>query len=349
MSLSGTDLSHDYFTEVVRPLVDERWPGLPLAAGRFGSGSDVLGLDDALSRDHDWGLRLTILVEQDVVEPIRVWLAQQLPPEYRGHPTRFATTWHPVPTVQVEVSTADEFVSSRTGVGPEPLGITDWLSLTGQSVLEVTAGGVFADDAGAFAAIRNRFDWYPDDVWRYVLAAEWARIGQEFPFVGRAASRGDEVGSGLIAGRIAVAAMRLGFLLERRWPPYSKWLGTMFADLPIAADVAPALTAALGANRWENREAGLATAVTALNERQRHVGLPSVAAAVEPFWDRPFLGIGAVPETLLESITDERVRELPAGIGSIEQVSDSVSVLVSPERRRTVMAALLAGGGSTGR
>jgi hypothetical protein len=34
------------------------------AVGRLGSGSDVLGFDDAISRDHDWGCRLTLLVDE---------------------------------------------------------------------------------------------------------------------------------------------------------------------------------------------------------------------------------------------------------------------------------------------
>ncbi|MGO2360515.1 MAG: DUF4037 domain-containing protein, partial [Brachybacterium tyrofermentans] len=64
-SETGADLSRAYFGQVVRPLLAAHDAGLEVAAARLGSGSDVLGFDDAQSRDHDWGLRLTVLVEDD--------------------------------------------------------------------------------------------------------------------------------------------------------------------------------------------------------------------------------------------------------------------------------------------
>ena len=59
---SGVDIARTYYFEVVRPLLALRFPGMPHAAGRLGGGSDVLGLDDETSRDHDWGLRLNLFV-----------------------------------------------------------------------------------------------------------------------------------------------------------------------------------------------------------------------------------------------------------------------------------------------
>lgn len=349
MTSTGTDLARGYYTDVVAPLLAARWPGLPHAAGRLGSGSDVLGLDDEMSRDHDFGLRLALLVATDVVEPIRAHLALELPSEYRGYPTRFGTTWHPIPTTQIEVSTAERFARSRLGVDPGGLGVADWLSLTGQSVLEVTAGEVFVDSAGVLSRIRQDLSWYPDDVWRYVLAAEWARIGQELPFVGRTGARGDDIGSRLVAARIGVAILRLGFLLERHWPPYAKWLGTAFAGLPRAGRAAPALASALSAGSWHEREAFLADALTAMHDLQRDIGLPTADPVVHPFYDRPFLGLGGTPEALLDSITDEAVQALPRGIGSIEQWSDNVDLLTSPARRVAAASAVLGGRSATAR
>ncbi len=64
--------------------------------------------------------------------------------------------------------------------------------------------------------------------------------------MGRTAEKGDELGSQLVAARIVRDLVRLCFLLERRYPPYMKWLGSAFARLESAADIGPALDARWG-------------------------------------------------------------------------------------------------------
>ena len=58
----GAALAQAYSAEVVEPLLERLVPDLRFATARLGSGSDVLGYDDGTSRDHDWGLRLTVVV-----------------------------------------------------------------------------------------------------------------------------------------------------------------------------------------------------------------------------------------------------------------------------------------------
>lgn len=332
----GIELAQAYAAAVVSPLVASRWPRMPYAAARLGSGSDVLGLDDATSRDHDWGLRLNLLVPVGAVAEVDRGLAADLPETFAGHPVRFATTWDPVVRQRVQVDTAAGFAYSRLGVDPtRGLTVPDWLGLTGQAVLEVTAGPVFRDDAGELTGIRRRLEWYPDDLWRHLVAVDWARLGQELPFVGRTAARGDDLGSRLLTARLAQVSMHLGFLLERRWPPYAKWFGTAFAALPHAGAVRSDLLAATRADTGPAREAGLVAALRALARLQGLVGLPEVTDPVEPFWDRPFHGIReSVVRDLLDSVTDPQVRALPLGVGSAEQWSENVDVLVHAERRR---------------
>ena len=61
--LSGIEFGAAFHRDAVGPLLSQELPGLRYAAARLGSGSDVLGLDDVMSRDHDWGGRLTLLVD----------------------------------------------------------------------------------------------------------------------------------------------------------------------------------------------------------------------------------------------------------------------------------------------
>lgn len=92
---------------------------------------------------------------------------------------------------RVEVAAPADLDRSRTGLDVGAgLRTTDWLSLTGQALLEVTAGPVFEDTSGEITALRERLAWYPHDVWLHVLAADWARIEKELPFVGRTGQRG---------------------------------------------------------------------------------------------------------------------------------------------------------------
>jgi hypothetical protein len=255
---------------------------------------------------------------------------------------RFATTGDPRLRHRVEVTTVEAFVRSRLGVDASaPLTVEQWLAVTGQGVLEVTGGRVFEDTVfedtdGRLSAVRNRLAWYPHDLWLHLVAVDWARAGEELPFVGRTGARGDELGSRLVAARVAGVLVHLGFLLERRWPPYAKWRGVAGVGLPQAGPALRHLTNALGAHSWQEREDGLCVAADLLLDVQRRAGLPTDPGrrAVEPFYDRPFRGIGQhVEEALLAAVRDPQVRGLPRGVGSVEQWSDNVRVLTSPALR----------------
>jgi hypothetical protein len=337
VDVSGAALSRRYYDEVVGPAVVGRWPGLPHAAGRLGSGSEVLGFDDDMSRDHDFGLRVNLLVPPGMTQQIDAYLGAVLPDVFDGHPIRFATTWDPKVRHRVQVEDVPSFVASRTGVtAADALTVSDWLSLTGQAVLEVTAGPVFVDTAGALTLARRCLAWYPDDLWAYVVATDWARMAQELPFVGRTADRGDDLGSRVIASRLAGVAMHLAHLLERRWPPYAKWTGTSLTRLPSAKAAATPLLRAVDARDWRTREQCLVDALLILNRLQRDVELPAVDDPIEPFWDRPYRRIrDEVVTSLEEAITDPAVRALRRGVGSAEQWSHNVDVLVDPRRRLT--------------
>jgi hypothetical protein len=327
-------LARAYYDDVVGPLLVAKWPDLRHAAGRLGSGSDVLGLDDATSRDHDWGLRLTLLVDEKCRDKVDAYLAAELPDLYAGLPTRFPFTGQTESIHHVEVYSPEGFVTGRLGFDPRVgLSAIDWLTVTGQAVLEVIGGPVFVDQAGEITAIRDRLQWYPDDVWHYILACDWLRLQEEMPLMSRAGDLGDDLGSRVIAARLTDIAMHLAFMIERRWPPYPKWRGTLFSRLPCSREVGDALRKTLKADHWRYRQQQLARALEHLLNRQRAVGLPAPGPATVDFWDRPYLHAnGAIAEALLADAP-----ALPRGRGSIEQRTDNVAVLVDPAARRAAI------------
>jgi hypothetical protein len=334
--MTGAELARRFHRDEVAPPLRRHYPRLRYAAARLGSGSDVLGRDDVTSRDHDWGCRLTVLVDgadAAVVPQVHELLERELPERYGDHPTRFATTWDPRVTHRVEVATVTDFVRSRLGVDPlSGMSAYDWLIVTGQSVLEVTAGPVFIDGTAELGAVRRRLTWYPPDLERYVLAAAWQRLAQRMPLVGRTAMRGQELQSRLLCAGLVGDLIRIAFLVSRRWAPYDKWLEAVFRTLPVAgelADLEPAATA----EDWRVREAGLAAAVEVLLRAQRELGLPTPVTAAAPFWDRPYRTVDdAVSRALLAEITDPVLTGLPR-VGSIEQWVDSVDVLTDVRLR----------------
>jgi hypothetical protein len=336
VDVSGAGLARSFAAEVVEPLLDRVFPGLSYATARLGSGSDVLGLDDTMSRDHDWGCRLTLLVEDGAPVPrIIEALERELPQTFQGRPVRFPVTWDAARRHNVDTATVRDFAVGRLGVDPlGGLSAVDWLSLTGQSVLEVTAGPVFTDRTTTLARCRQVLRWYPPDVERYVLAAGWKRLAQQMPFVGRTAERGDELGSRLLCAELAADVVSLAFTLSRRWQPYAKWRGTVFATLPVAARLD--LRRVVAASGWKEREQALAEAAEALLDVQRQRGLPTPARAVTPFWDRPYRTIDEeVVRELLAEIADPEIRRLPPA-GSVEQWIGCVDVLSHAGRRASL-------------
>lgn len=70
---------------------------------------------------------------------------------------------------------------------------------------------------------------------------------------------------------------------------------------------------------------------------QGEQGLPTMEPATEPFFERPHIGVREMAELLTAQIRDPEVRALPVGVGTAEQISDNVSVLVDPALRRRLV------------
>ncbi|TNH30420.1 DUF4037 domain-containing protein [Micromonospora orduensis] len=361
--LPGLTLARRYHEEVVAPILRSRYPELRYAAGLLDGGSELLGLDTARSTDHDWGPRVQLFVgvaDIAAIPHLRAALDVELPTEFLGWPTRFSDGAGRLGIADaagvrhgIAVDELAGWWRDRLGFDPAAgIGTADWLASPTQRLAEVTGGAVFHDGlGGALTARRAAVRWYPPDVWRYVLAAVWTRIAQSEHLPGRCAEVGDELGSRVVTGGIARDVLRLGLLLRRRWPPYDKWLGTVFAGLPGAAPVVAALAVAMGPGAWTRRQSGLVEALETMARWTDETGLATpVRARVVPFHSRPFLVLHAerIVAALRAAVTDPALRGLPP-LGAVDQYVNSVDVLTDATRVRRVADGLWPGDEVTGR
>jgi hypothetical protein len=351
-------LSELFYQEAVRPVLNRQFPGLRYTAALIGSGSEVLGFDTPMSTDHHWGPRLLLFLSDDDytahAEAIRETLCYRLPYTFYGYPTNFsqpdfndngtqllqAVESGPV-NHRVEALTIRAFFSQALSVDPyAEIEVTDWLSFPTQRLRAITSGAVYHDDLD-LNGIREKFAWYPHDVWLYLLAAGWTRIGQEEAFVGRAGYVGDELGSQVIAARLVRDVMRLCFLMEHQYPPYSKWYGTAFSRLVCAVRLRPILQQALLMQTWPEREQALCEAYEVLAAMHNALGITEpLEATVSSYFGRPFRVIHGdrFAAAIKASIQDEQVKHIPTDIGAVDQFSDSTDLLENSGLRERLKA-----------
>jgi hypothetical protein len=352
--IPGIELSRRFYAEAVRPILDAHEPGLPHAAARIGWGSDVLGFDTEMSTDHGWGPTVRIFLrDEDAGQagPIHELLREHLPHEFYGYPVSTVPApgepgtllMHPTTEGPVEhlvtTATVRAFCRERLAYDiDQPIEAPDWLTFPSQRLREITAGAVHHDGVGELTRLRERLAWYPHDVWLYLLAAGWARIGQEEHLMPRAGYVGDELGSALIGSRLVRDIMSLCFLMERQYAPYPKWFGTAFKRLPCAADLAPSLWRAQRAETWPEREAALCAAYASLARAHNALGITEpLPEAASVFHGRPFQVIhgDVFADAICAQIADPEVRRIASQllIGGIDQFSDSTDMHEDMSRR----------------
>ena len=345
----GLQLCEAFYVSAVKPILDADFPNLENAAALVGACSDVLGYDTPISTDHHWGPRvLLFLSEADYATlrtPISEALSAKLPYTVEGFSTNFGEpdeigvrlmreiSSGPV-NHMVEFHTVRAFIKDYLGVHPnDPIRAVDWLTFPEEKLLRVTGGKVFHDGSGELSRAREKFSYYPDDVWLYMLASQWQKISQEEAFVGRCGDVGDELGSRIIASRIVHQLMRLCFLMERTYAPYSKWFGTAFSRLMCAPMLSPVFVRIVSAESWHERERHLSEAYRIVAEKHNALGITEpLSTEVSNYHTRPYLVIHAdrFVDAIKRRIQSEEVKGITPMIGSVDQFSDSTDLLDTP-------------------
>jgi hypothetical protein len=300
----GLVLSRRLFESSVRRDADALLGEDRYAAALLGPGSEVLGLDSERSTDHDWAARVQLFVDAADLDNAK---SLERPGE-------------------VLVTTVGAAFTNWIGWDPATeITLLDWLAAPSNALLMVTAGTVFHDGVGDLTRARAAVAWYPTELWQWMLGCQWRRIAEEHAFVGRAAEAGDDLGSRILTARLARDCIRLAFLIERRYAPYSKWLGSAVTWLRCGDDLHDLLSRAVAASDAEERQARLGDSYELLGRLTNELALtPPLDPKPRPFYTRPYT-VGAADElatALLDAVADPTLRALRPH-GAFDQLFDS--------------------------
>lgn len=305
------DTSRGFFTDVVQPLMERLAPDAAsrMACGVFGYGSEALFRDDDLSRDHHWGLRVDMLLPDEVhresAGAILERIVPELPADYQGFPLREGhVAGHGIAPESLQA-----FLSRTLGLRDAPQTHAEWLDIPEVDIIHVTNGDVWYDGDGEFSRIRAALlDYYPEPVWLRRIS-HWCRYasGMGIYALHRAVKRNNLVYAHTAFSRTLKWSIELAFLLERTYFPYDKWLYSFFQELPIAERMDPLIAESVRADAtWERRIDLLAQLADILDEKMVELG-------VIPAHPK-FTGSDTSSYRLLEHAYGAIVQRLPADV-----------------------------------
>jgi len=305
--MKGLELNRAFFEEI-RPELQRDFPELyaKMAAGLVGNGSECFGYDDAISRDHDWGVSLQLWLpegERGSIPALQAWLraAMERRPEY---PYPQASPY----CAARGVSTVGDFYRSLTGCPEGPQSVFEWNRVPQENLALAVNGAVFYDGDGSFTRIRERlFAFYPEDYRLKKIAARCAAIAQTGQYnYTRCLRRGDPVTACITEARFLEAVHGLVFLLNHRYLPYYKWQHRALKELPLlGSEIAAAETALVETTDAQAKAGQMEAICVTLAAELRREGLSDTG---DDFLLRH-------AEQVQARIRDEELRALPINYG----------------------------------
>jgi len=235
--MQGLQLAKEYFFTHGLPMIEESFKDIAdrVAAGLVGPGSECYGFDDVLSRDHDWGPGFCLWLQQEDYATYGAELDaayRKLPPSFSGFGPRQTS---PGEDARMGVMSIRSFYARYTGLDHPPQGLKEWLSLPDQNLSVCTNGMVFHDPSGQFSNWRRHLlDYYPEDIRRKKIASRCMNMAQTGQYnLARSLKRDEPFASRYAELQFCQNLMSMAFLLNRRYPPFYKWLHRATKELPL--------------------------------------------------------------------------------------------------------------------
>ena len=275
--MKGREISERFYREYGAPMIAEKFPELEgrAAVGLAGDGSECLGYDDGVSRDHDFEPSFCIWLTKEDFEKYSFPLSRaysSLPSEFLGLKRSTAT---PTGGARRGVLSTDEFYSRFLGSPSVPVSWEHWLSIPEHALRAATSGKVFRDDLGAFSAIREELKrGYPGDIRLKKLAAALVTAHQSGVYnYPRCLAHGERGAAKLALFAFVKSISAAVYLLNNKYMPFYKWAFRGMRELEILPDLRETLESLITAESDDDIPAAINGTVAKVSSALASEGL----------------------------------------------------------------------------
>lgn len=227
----------EYGADVIRGYED------CVSAGLVGNGSECFGYDDEISLDHDVCADFCLWVDDGAYREVAPVLEERrlsLPDRYMGLERTARKT---APEKRRGVFSCGEFYRSLIGCDNLPKTPSEWLRIPDYALAAASNGRVFTGTATDFTYIRNMIiNGIPADVWTkklsraVIMAAQYGQYNYS-----RCIKHGEPGAARLAVDGFCQNVAYSVFYLNRRHPPFYKWLFRGMRQLESGAPIASEL------------------------------------------------------------------------------------------------------------
>ena len=226
--MKGLELSEKFYYEYGEKMIKENFAEIEkyLAVGLVGSGSECFGYDDEVSQDHDFEPGFCIFIPDESIIDSRTEFQLErayakLPKEFMGYKR---SPLNPVGGNRHGVIRISKFFEAKTGDANADIPTVGWFCIAEQFPLEATNGKIFCDNYGLMTQLREKIAYMPEDVRLKKLAGNILLMAQSGQYnYGRCIKRGETAAAQLAVTEFVNTALKVIFLLNKKYMPYYKW------------------------------------------------------------------------------------------------------------------------------
>jgi len=240
--MKGLQLAKEYYNAYGKEMLEGGFSDyLPfISVGLIGSGSEVLGFDDEVSRDHDFEPGFCIfLPDENIIDRKAAFRMERaydkLPHEFNGFKRQKLS---PVGGKRHGVIRLDDFLMQKTGNKNGHLSALEWLRIPTQYLLEVTKGEIFYDGDGRLTKVREELAVMPKDVRLKRLAGHLLLMSQSGQYnYPRMIKHGEYAAAALCVNEFVRNSVAAVYLLNNEYMPYYKWQFRGLKELDILSEL----------------------------------------------------------------------------------------------------------------